>query len=154
MDITVVGPNGGKAYSSSIEDTLRSAAIVMAAKLGIAHVPIKMEISVGRTLNKACDDARGLAFATKSRNKWYADIFVMRQKRLSSMISTLAHEMIHIKQFVKDNLDIEKNKFKGRVWKARKNEDIYEDSPWEREAYDNEEALARYYLDYVKRHKC
>lgn len=151
MNIKVYGPNFGKPYSNSVADKLKGAIAVMSYKLGIAHLPINYEILLGRTVNKHDNECRGWAHAHRARNKWTATVFVMREKNIDKMISTLAHELIHIKQFVKDGLDLETGHFKGRKWAARKDQSIYYDSPWEREAYGNEVALLEYYNRYMKR---
>lgn len=151
MDISVHGPNFGKPYSKSVAETVKGAIAVMSHKLGIAHLPVNYEILLGRTVNRGDGDCRGWAHAHKAKGKWTATVFVMRQENVNNMISTLAHELIHIKQFVKDGLDLETGNFKGKKWAARKNQSIYYDSPWEREAYGNEIALLEYYKKYMKK---
>lgn len=64
---------------------------------------------------------------------------------------TLAHEMVHVKQFIKNELGhqlvVSKNGFKsalvwrGEVWNPKKNEHPYFDSPSEVEAYGKEVGL-------------
>lgn len=62
------------------------------------------------------------------------------------IFETLAHEMVHIKQYAKrelgDEITLAKGtkeysvtKWQGKFWKPKKREDSYFDSPWEIEAY-------------------
>ena len=152
MKIDVHGPNFGKPYSESVADKLKAAITVMSCKLGIAHVPVNYEILLGRTINRLDGDCRGWASATKRKNKWTATVFIAREEKLEDMISTLAHELIHVKQFIKDGLDINTGQFKGKKWAAKKEQDEDYDSPWEREAYGKEEALKEHFLKYLEKH--
>jgi|SaaInlStandDraft_1057018.scaffolds.fasta_scaffold222031_2 hypothetical protein len=68
-------------------------------------------------------------------------VFYMRLRRgmsLYDIVSTVCHEMVHVKQYVKGELrDM-------RQWKSRRVSDntSYADLPWEKEAYKMEEGLA------------
>ena len=68
--------------------------------------------------------------------------YTMRLQRglyLFDFISTICHEMIHVKQYVRKEMD----EFGGR-WKTRKiaRDTNYFDLPWEKEAYRMEKKLA------------
>lgn len=65
-----------------------------------------------------------------------------------NIFETLAHEMVHVKQYAKRELGDEvtmtmakgkkeycATKWKGEFWTPKKREDSYFDSPWEVEAY-------------------
>lgn len=64
-----------------------------------------------------------------------------------SPIRCLAHEMVHLKQYVKKELDIitQGNKtvetWLGKVYKFKSNEHRYYDAPWEIEAFGREPGL-------------
>ena len=68
-------------------------------------------------------------------------VFEMRLRRgmnLYDIVSTVCHEMVHVKQYVRGELgDM------GR-WKSRRVSDntSYSDLPWEKEAFKMEEGLA------------
>lgn len=69
-------------------------------------------------------------------------LFEMRLNRgmnLYDIISTVCHEMVHIKQYIKGELDA-----CGSRWKSRKVPDktAYADLPWEKQAFKMEEQLA------------
>jgi hypothetical protein len=61
-----------------------------------------------------------------------------------SPLQTLAHETVHLKQFVLGELRMlsKCNKWKGKVWKSDGTDlDDYYDSPWEIEAFGKEQGL-------------
>jgi len=153
----ITGPQGGVLNDTKLSSVMHDATKFYANELGINKDYINYFISVGRTVNKPDEDARGWATVSsrkrpnKNSKKWNAFIFVMRQHSLRGMLSTLAHEMIHIKQFVKEGLDVEASEFKGKTWKARKHQIKDFDSPWEREAYSNEAKLAAKFLKHNKK---
>ena len=151
MDIDVTGPNFGRPFCDKVARQIKGAVCVMSTKLGIGHEPINYEILLGRTINKFDNDCRGWASAQKFGNVWSATIFVAREEEFDSMLSTLAHELIHVKQFIKDGLDVEEGMFRGKRWNARKSQHEEFDSPWEREAYGKEVALKEHYLTYLEK---
>ena len=60
------------------------------------------------------------------------------------VLSTVFHEMTHIKQFFYGELDL--NRFIPR-WKGKKCEADYKDQPWEQEAHEMEVVLLKEFLD-------
>jgi hypothetical protein len=66
-----------------------------------------------------------------------------RDLRLYDMVSTICHEMVHVKQYVKKELSDLYDE-SGTKWKKKKYsmEYDYHNSPWEKEAYKLEESLA------------
>lgn len=57
----------------------------------------------------------------------------------SEQMQTLAHEMVHVKQYFRKELDGSGCKYK---WKGRNADGYqYENQPWEREAFKREEGL-------------
>jgi hypothetical protein len=75
------------------------------------------------------------------------------------LIQTLAHEMVHVKQYAKNEhvkrfatakggLRIE-SVWLGKPWRPKKNENGYYDAPWEIEAYGREVGLMHHWI----RHK-
>jgi hypothetical protein len=69
------------------------------------------------------------------------------------MIKTLAHEMVHVKQYAKNELGKElalaskgkgikiATRWQGKFWNPSSKEDAYWDCPWEIEAYGREVGL-------------
>ena len=75
-------------------------------------------------------------------------IELFRSRSKLNMICTLAHEMVHVKQFARNELRDKSIKSKTvTTWYGEVYEDIlYWDSPWEHEAYGLERALVAKFL--------
>lgn len=83
-------------------------------------------------------------------NDWYKprefEIQLKRKKSTKSMIQTLAHEMVHLKQFAKGELNDNHTKWRGQNIDS---ESIsYYDLPWEIEASSMEYILYAMYQEY------
>ncbi len=74
------------------------------------------------------------------------EIILKKYKNTDKMISTLAHEMVHLKQFAKQELNDDLSKWKGCVVDSEKVD--YHDLPWEVEAACLEGILMSYYNKY------
>lgn len=85
------------------------------------------------------------------RSRWFT--ISLKRASINSMIQTLAHEMVHLKQYVKNELGEKKvivtrgSKIKvitywnGKPWVPNSKQDPYFDSPWEVEAFGREVGL-------------
>lgn len=65
------------------------------------------------------------------------------------LLQTLAHEIVHLKQYVTGELEMNNNKYvwKGKLWKEPSDaDDAYFDSPWEIDAYGREGGLTYRYM--------
>lgn len=60
---------------------------------------------------------------------------------MEKLIITIAHEMVHVKQYAKGQMSHTKNQ-RGRLWMGQKIKTEYYDSPWEIEAFTKERVLA------------
>lgn len=74
------------------------------------------------------------------------EIFLGLESRLSApdICLTLAHEMVHVKQYAKGQLK-QRPKRSGKVehiWMGKVNKESYYDCPWELEAFSRERVLA------------
>jgi hypothetical protein len=82
-------------------------------------------------------------------------VYMTLDSRLSQirLIETIAHEMVHVKQFVKGQLKYVKAR-NGRLvetWLGKRVKCDYWKSPWEKEAYRREVELSRQLLELVKK---
>lgn len=78
------------------------------------------------------------------------------------IIQTLAHEMVHVKQYAK-NEHVKKfatakgfkldNVWMGKKWTPKKGENAYYDSPWEIEAFGREVGLMARWIKYQENKK-
>ena len=60
---------------------------------------------------------------------------------LENLIITIAHEMVHVKQYARGQIKHGKN-LKSKLWMGQRIKAQYYDSPWEIEAYSKERVLA------------
>ena len=148
MEIIITGPSGGQPYDKNVALKIESAVLIMATKLGIAHIPMCFDVMLGRTVSKTDGDCEGWCFAKQYRKSkpWEVSIFVWRKKRFRDMIKTLAHEMIHVKQHELDGLELTLTEsfFRGQKWLGE-----YWFSPWEVEARGYELAFLQHYLHWI-----
>lgn len=88
-------------------------------------------------------DIYGFCNTIDDDDRWYV-LEVNRGMNLYDLISTLCHEMVHVKQYVKGEMKYDWRSGKTR-WKAKLiSDDVeYLDQPWEKEAYKLEEDLAK-----------
>jgi hypothetical protein len=88
----------------------------------------------------------------KGINKQAKDL----NKKLREPIKTMIHEMVHVKQYVNNQLFdyIDGNtKFEGKVYKDAKTYTDYWDMPWEIEAYGRTEGIYQQFLINQKKMK-
>ena len=82
-------------------------------------------------------DAYGYCLQTQDHKTF--EIEVNTGMRLYDFISTICHEMVHVKQFYRKQLCVDSRKWKSKI--ISKNVD-YENQPWEKEAFKAEGLLA------------
>lgn len=102
------------------------------------------------------DDCAYMEWMDNNRQprKFVISIHTPPNVSLRYIISTLAHEMVHVKQFVKNELiDLPSTNYNVSVFKNKKynlNRVAYYDQPWEIEAFGRERGLTREYFEKVK----
>jgi hypothetical protein len=89
-------------------------------------------------------------------------IIIRNKDTDDDIFQTLAHEMVHVKQYAKRELvtgilSVNRNgnlviysEWQGKPWKPRAKEDPYFDSPYEIEAYGREVSMRDRFNDYWK----
>lgn len=131
-------------------DKLEEAARFFAAQLIHARTVNKMELDI-EIVNSL--DVEGECISEDDhKNPRYFTIR-LRKQPLEDMIKVLAHEMVHVKQYVKNELGKELSlarggkglrivtRWMGEFWSPSSKEDAYWDAPWEIEAYGREVGL-------------
>jgi hypothetical protein len=140
--------------SDSLERKLTSAAnfyakVLLGEKLA---KQIRVDIEVELEME---NDNQGECFPEdENRNPRYFTIRLAKQKN-DNMLRTLAHEMVHLKQYAKNQLSykFKQNRtakkanptlepiWEGKIWKPKKDQHHYWNAPWEMEAYALEPGL-------------
>lgn len=109
---------------------------------------IQLDIGIVNRLDVMgeCVDEDGI------RNPRWFTINLRNKRDDDDLVKTLAHEMVHVKQHAKNELQSGimvaargglkmHSKWKGEIWKPGRRQDAYYDSPWEIEAYGMEVGL-------------
>lgn len=147
--------------------------------------PKRMSAARKRELTEACDLYANLLMDPRIVRNLYIDISVVKKHDMmgecisdddnrsprffsiilregpgdDDIIKTLAHEMVHVKQYAKRELVSGvfvaakgglkiTSKWMGEIWKPKAKEDNYYDSPWEIEAYGREVGLYKRWVDH------
>jgi len=136
----------GPRNSAKLEDAAR----FFAAQLMHGRMVNKMEIDI--EVEQSMELMGECIAEDDHKNPRYFTIR-LRKQPVFEMIRILAHEMVHVKQYAKNELStatkIKRGRgassvtsmWKGEWWEPKSKEDAYWDAPWEREAYGLENSL-------------
>jgi len=151
MNLTVTGL--GKRDKAKLEEAARFFAAQLMDPRLVRNLNIDIEVSKTLDVMGECVDEEG------TRNpRWFT--IGLRKQDIEEMIKTLGHEMVHVKQHAKNELQggimiptkgglKMTSRWMGEIWKPKRNEDHYFDSPWEIIAYGMEVGL---YQKWLTRH--
>jgi len=120
----------------------------------VRNLVVDVEIRSKLSVQGECVDEEG------TRNPRFFTIALRSQRNVENMIKTLAHEMVHVKQHAKNELQTGFvvpsrgglqvfSKWQGTVWRPKSKEDPYFDAPWEIEAYGREVGLYHKWVKYA-----
>jgi hypothetical protein len=121
----------------------------------VRNLVLDIEVSKNLDVEGECVDEDGV------RNPRWFTIGLKAQSDIGEMIKTLGHEMVHVKQHAKNELQggvmvptrgglKMTSKWMGQVWKPKGKEDHYFDAPWEIEAYGREVGLYAKWVQHKK----
>jgi hypothetical protein len=155
MNITITGMIGK--HQRKEKALLKEAAEFFANQLMdprmVRKLTLDIEVYNNLDVEGECVDEDGV------RNPRWFTIGLKGDQDIGTMIKTLGHEMVHVKQHAKNELQTGHaiaargglkiySKWMGEVWKAKRKEDDYFDSPWEIEAYGREVGLFAKWVQY------
>lgn len=134
-------------------ELLKSAVIFFMGKL-LSKEKIKQiatfNVSLVKQLKGMSGDCRDVL--TK-KNEYVIFIRIDIKQNLLQILSTLAHECVHVAQTIKNYLNIDINGIfswkgtnYGKMPYFKHKDNIYEKLPWETEAYDKEYQLAKSFI--------
>jgi hypothetical protein len=149
MNITVVG------FGKKKTNTIIQAAEFFARQLMDPRMVRNLVLDIERTPKS---DVQGECInEDDTRNPRWFTINLRDGVDDEDIIKTLAHEMVHVKQYAKNELGKQLKlarggsaivtKWHGEYWNAKKKEDAYWDAPWEIEAYGREVGLYQRWFD-------
>lgn len=84
------------------------------------------------------DKANGMCFYEKALNEFHID--VCENENITMMVETLAHEMVHVKQYLFDDLEKE---YDSSI--------PYLDRWWEIEAFEEQEKMVIAFVNHIQR---
>jgi hypothetical protein len=122
MVVEMTGPRGGK-LNIDLQSMTLVAMNSFARQLGISRLKTNIHIKFHHKLFVE-NTSEGLCESVDDRN------FIIDVGLYGNWLSTLAHEMVHVKQFARGELSSSL-----QHWKGRDHSDTdYWDQPWEKEA--------------------
>ena len=124
MQITIEGPRGGQ-IDAGLQAYATLAVRSFARQLGIQRLKTDILVRMHSKIHVGELGTEGLCECIDSRT------FIIDVAMFANWLSTLAHEMVHVKQFAKGELDSALTQWKSN--KYCENID-YWDQPWEKEA--------------------
>lgn len=124
MQIAVEGPRGGK-VDVGLSATVHLAVRDFARQLDISRLKTNIVVRIHNSVHIGEIGTEGLCEPIDNRN------FILDVALFGNWLSTLAHEMVHVKQFAKGEMDMGLTRWKSNNYCG----DIdYWDQPWEKEA--------------------
>ena len=137
MFIEVIG--GSKSQKNHVEKMVAFCAKKLMPKMNL-------DITVN-----LCKPTGAMGYCLEADNKRTFELEVDKSQPLRALLETVAHEMVHVKQYAKDELH-EYTMKKGHRYKGKFFSDKldYWDEPWEIEAHGRETGL---FVRWAEKHK-
>ena len=125
MLVLVTGPRGG-AVQLDLNATINLAINSFAQQLGINRLKTLIQVRLhNKVFLDVADGTEALCESLDERN------FIIDVAMFSNWVVNLAHEMVHVKQFARGEMDAGLRRWKSNQY--ARNID-YWDQPWEKEA--------------------
>lgn len=150
MEITITGMIGKRKEKKLLEEAARFFAAQLMDPRMVRNITLDIEVYNNLEVEGECVDEDG------TRNpRWFT--IGLKNQDIKEMIKVLGHEMVHVKQHAKNELQTGHavaargglkiySKWMGQIWKPKGKEHDYFDSPWEIEAYGREVGLYHKWL--------
>lgn len=141
-------------------DQLKEASVFYASLLLDPRIIKNIDLDI--VIDKSMDVQGECICEDDSKNPRIFTINLRNKRGDEPIFRTLAHEMVHLKQYAKRELGNEimlttrggvkiVTKWKGQIWKSKSKECPYWDSPWEIESYGREVGLFWRWTDYMSK---
>lgn len=142
-----------KAQSAELTEAAHFFAKILMDPRMVKNLVIDIERDKNSDVQGECVDEDGV-----KNSRWFT-INLRGAKDDEELVKTLAHEMVHVKQHAKNELQggvmvagkgglVMRSRWMGQIWKPKGKEDHYFDAPWEIEAYGREIGLYSRWIDY------
>jgi hypothetical protein len=145
LNINITGMVGKRKEKALLKEAAEFFATQLMDPRMVRNLTLDIEVRKDFDVDGECVDEDGV------RNpRWFT--IGLKSQKISDMIKTLGHEMVHVKQHAKNELQggivvpsrgglKMYSRWQGEIWKPKGKEDHYFDSPWEIEAYGREVGL-------------
>ena len=145
MQINITGTVGKRKEKALLKEAAEFFASHLMDPRMVRNLVIDIEVRKDYDVDGECVDEDGV-----QNPRWFT--IALKSQDINSMIKTLGHEMVHVKQYAKNELQSGVivparggmkmySRWQGEIWKPKGKEDHYFDSPWEIEAYGREVGL-------------
>jgi len=125
MNVFVTGPNGGQ-VQVDLHANIVLAVKSFAEQLGIDRLKTNIRVRLhNKVFIDMNDGTEGLCESLDKRN------FIIDVAMFSNWVVNLAHEMVHVKQFARNEMDAGLTRWKSNQYAGNIE---YWDQPWEKEA--------------------
>jgi len=126
--------------SKTKREFIEQAVAILAHELKLDKRDFDLDICVRKGLSKK----GGYDGAVQKHEAGGYVMFIDSALKADKMIQVLAHEMVHLKQFVLGQLriDVDEYGFATYYWMGKQNTDKYFDRPWEIDAWAKERLLS------------
>jgi len=125
MNVFVTGPNGGQ-VRVDLHANIVLAVKSFAEQLGIDRLKTNIRVRLhNKVFIDMNDGTEGLCESLDKRN------FIIDVAMFSNWVVNLAHEMVHVKQFARNEMDAGLTRWKSNQYAGNIE---YWDQPWEKEA--------------------
>ena len=153
MQITVTGMGSKRKQKDQLIEAAQFFAEQLMDPRMVRNLSIDLEVRNNMRVDGECVDEDGI------RNPRWFTIGLKYQEDVEEMIKILGHEMVHVKQHAKNELQNGHvvaargglqiySRWMGKIWKPKGKEDAYFDAPWEIEAYGREVGLYHKWVQY------
>jgi enoyl reductase-like protein len=125
MNVCVTGPNGGQ-VQLDLHANIVLAVKSFAEQLGINRLKTTIQVRLhNKVYLDMADGTEALCESLDERN------FIIDVAMFSNWVVNLAHEMVHVKQFARNEMDASLSRWKSNRYAGNID---YWDQPWEKEA--------------------
>ena len=126
--------NGGNKFQKHIAETVVTQMIK-------ALMPRMKTLEITVNIKKLTGDAVGWCMEEDTNREFTIDVH--NKLTLRDFVTTICHEMVHVKQYARKEMDDGQNTGRAR-WKTKTipMDTKYYDLPWEKEAYRMQDKLA------------
>lgn len=156
--VSTSSPNGLK-LDSKLEQQLLQVTNFCLKKMNLTRFKAVIDIIVPKKYGYLAGGVGGYCSASKDEGYFEIQIDLANTRR-GEMISTLCHELVHAKQYLKGELCHNSGtKWKGKTYKVSPKDTFALNTPWEREAYKTEDILFNQLkndvdFEWIKRYNC